>query len=222
MIKRLLGLAEKGDENLIAIRGYSIIQLLGKGGCGEVYLAQHNQTNNFVALKVMLPAVAANDRAIQMFLRETENTKALRHPDVVKLLDYGYSESIFFFTMEYCEGGTVTDLMQRQGGKLSIDIALPITLQVLNGLEYTHNAEIPNVKLGNSGFGKGRGLVHRDLKPSNIFLGNVDGKLTVKIGDYGLSKAFDLAGLSGETSAAGGFPDSQATGEPGGSNFNRL
>ncbi|MEI2581461.1 protein kinase domain-containing protein [Scytonema sp. PRP1] len=199
LIKRLLGLAEKGDENLIAIRGYSIIKLLGKGGFGEVYLAQHNQTNNFVALKVMLPAVAANDRAIQMFLRETENTKALRHPHVVKLLDYGYSNSIFFFTMEYCEGGTVADLMQRQGGKLSIDIAVPIILQVLDGLEYTHNAEIPNVKLGNGGFGKGRGLVHRDLKPSNIFLGNVNGRLTVKIGDYGLAKAFDLAGLSGQT-----------------------
>jgi serine/threonine protein kinase len=66
-------------------------------------------------------------------------------------------------------------------------------------LEYTHNAEIPHVKLGSGGFGKGRGLVHRDLKPSNIFLGNVDGKITVKIGDYGLAKAFDLAGLSGQT-----------------------
>ncbi|MBP5972084.1 protein kinase [Brasilonema sp. CT11] len=117
---------EKGDENLIAIRGYSIIKLLGKGGCGEAYLAQHNQTKNFVALKVMLPAIAANDWAVQMFMRETENTKALRHPHVVKLLDYGYSESIFFFTMEYCEGGTVADLMERQGGKLSIDIAVPI------------------------------------------------------------------------------------------------
>ncbi|WP_347566371.1 serine/threonine-protein kinase [Scytonema sp. UIC 10036] len=146
------------------------MQLLGKGGFGEVYLAQHNQTKNFVALKVMLPAVAANDWAIQMFLRETENTKALRHPHVVKLLDYGYSESIFFFTMEYCEGGTVEDLMRRQGGRLLVDIAIPIIFQVLNGLEYAHNAEIPNVKLGNGGFGKGRGLVHRDLKPSNIFL----------------------------------------------------
>ena len=60
-------------------------------------------------------------------------------------------------------------------------------------------AEIPNIKLGNGGFGKGRVLVHRDLKQSNIFLGNVNGKLTVKIGDYGLAKAFDLAGLSGQT-----------------------
>ncbi|MGI2908087.1 protein kinase domain-containing protein [Tolypothrix sp. VBCCA 56010] len=197
-IKRLLGLAKRGDNNLLAIRGYEIIKLLGKGGFGEVYLAQRNQTGNFIALKVMLPAVAANDWAVQMFMRETENTKALRHTNVVKLIDYGYSENIFFFTMEYCEGGTVADFMQ-QGGKLSVDIAVPIIVQVLDGLEYAHNAEIPNVKLGNGGFGKGRGLVHRDLKPSNIFLGYVNGKITTKIGDYGLAKAFDLAGLSGQT-----------------------
>jgi len=198
-IKRLLGLAERGNKNLIAIRGYNINKILGKGGFGEVYLAQHNQTGNFVALKVMLPAVAANDWAVQLFMRETENTKALRHENLVKLLDYGYSENIFFFTMEYCERGSVADLIVQQGGRLSVDIAVPIILQVLNGLEYAHNAEIPNVKLGSGGFGKGRGLVHRDLKPSNIFLSNVNDKLTVKIGDYGLAKAFDLAGLSGQT-----------------------
>lgn len=198
-LKRLLGLAEGGDKNLLAIRGYNIIKLLGKGGFGEVYLTQHNQTGNFVALKVMLPAVAANDWAVQMFMRETENTKVLRHPNVVKLLDYGFSEGIFFFTMEYCSGGTVDDLIYQQGGKLPVNIAVPIIIQVLSSLEYAHNAEIPNVKLANGGFGQGRGLVHRDLKPSNIFLGNVDGKITAKIGDYGLAKAFDLAGLSGQT-----------------------
>jgi serine/threonine protein kinase len=199
MIKRLLGLAEGGNKNLIAIRGYQIVKLLGKGGFGEVYLAQHNQSGKMVALKMMLPAVVQSDRAVQMFLRETENTKALQHPNVVQLIDYGYSENVFFFTMEYCEGGTVSDLMRLSGGRLSIHIAVPIVLQVLDGLQYTHNAEIPYVKLGDGGFGKGSGLVHRDLKPSNIFLAWIEEKLVAKIGDYGLSKAFDIAGLSGQT-----------------------
>jgi serine/threonine protein kinase len=66
-------------------------------------------------------------------------------------------------------------------------------------LSYTRNAEIPYVKLGDGNLGKGKGLVHRDLKPGNIFLTYQDGKITAKIGDYGLSKAFDLAGLSGQT-----------------------
>jgi eukaryotic-like serine/threonine-protein kinase len=199
MIKHLLGLAKGGDKNLIAIRGYQIVKLLGKGGFGEVYLVQHNQSGKMVALKMMLPAVVKSDRAVQMFLRETENTKALQHPNVVRLIDYGYSENVFFFTMEYCEGGTVSDLMRISGGRLSIHIAVPIILQVLDGLQYTHNAEIPYVKLGDGGFGKGSGLVHRDLKPSNIFLAWIEDKLVAKIGDYGLSKAFDIAGLSGQT-----------------------
>ncbi len=197
--KHLLRLAKDGDNNLIAIRGYKIVKMLGKGGYGEVYLAQHQQSEKLVALKVMLPAIMQSDRAVKMFFRETENIKALRHPHVVQLIDYGFSENIFFFTMEYCKGGSVFDLMHQQGGRLSIDIAVPIILQVLNGLEYTHNAEIPCVKLSDGGFGKGRGLVHRDLKPSNIFLDWVDGKFVAKIGDYGLSKAFDIAGFSGQT-----------------------
>ncbi|MEH2264748.1 protein kinase domain-containing protein [Nostoc sp.] len=199
IITHFLKLAESGDRNFKAISGYNLVKLLSSSEFGEVYLAQHNQSGKFIALKVMLPAVAANEFAVQMFLRETENTKALQHPHVVQLMDCGYSEILFFFTMEYCEGGTVWDFMQQLGGRLSIDIAVPIILQILDGLQYAHNVEIPYVKLADGKFGKGKGIVHRDLKPSNIFLTNIDGKLVAKIGDYGLSKAFDLAGLSGQT-----------------------
>ncbi len=198
-IKKLLGLAKAGNNNLVAIKGYDIIQLLGRGGCGEVYLAEHNTSKKIIALKVMLPQVAASEYAVNLFLRETENIKILRHPHVVNLIDYGYSEGIFFFTMEYCQGGTVEDLIRQQQGKLPIDIATAIILQVLDGLEYSHNVEIPYVKLKDGNFGKGKGLVHRDLKPGNIFLTYQDGKISAKIGDYGLSKAFDLAGLSGQS-----------------------
>ncbi|WP_448267095.1 protein kinase domain-containing protein [Nostoc sp. DSM 114159] len=199
IIRYFLKLAESGDRNLKAISGYNIVKLLSTSEFGEVYLAQHNQSGKFIALKVMLPAVAANDFAVQMFLRETENTKALQHPHVVQLMDSGFSEIIFFFTMEYCEGGTVWDFMQQLGGRLSVDIAVPIILQILDALEYAHNVELPYVKLADGKFGKGKGIVHRDLKPSNIFLTKIDGKLVAKIGNYGLSKAFDLAGLSGQT-----------------------
>ena len=196
--KRLLDVDQK-DNARLRIRGFKLIELLGKGGFGEVYLAKNNASGKLIALKVILPAIAANENAVKRFLRETENTKALQHPNVVQIMDYDFFEGIFFFTMEYCSGGTVYDLMQQQGGKLAVDVAVPITLQILNGLEYSHNAEIPYVKLSDGGFGKGKGLVHRDLKPSNIFLTYDEGKLIAKIGDYGLAKAFDLAGLSGQT-----------------------
>ncbi|MGV0107759.1 non-specific serine/threonine protein kinase [Nostoc sp. DSM 114160] len=162
IIRYFLKLAESGDRNLKAISGYNIVKLLSTSEFGEVYLAQHNQSGKFIALKVMLPAVAANDFAVQMFLRETENTKALQHPHVVQLMDSGFSEIIFFFTMEYCEGGTVWDFMQQLGGRLSVDIAVPIILQILDALEYAHNVELPYVKLADGKFGKGKGIVHRD------------------------------------------------------------
>ncbi len=191
--------ANKGEQNMLAIPGYTVLKLLGKGAFGGVYLARHNQTGNEVALKVMLPEVAVHQWAVDRFLREVENTKALRHTHVVNMLDYGYSDGTFFLTMEYCAGGTVADLMQRRGGKLPAGEALPIILQVLDGLTYAHSAEIPCVKRADGSFGKGKGLVHRDLKPANILLDSAGSNPTAKIGDYGLAKAFDLAGLSGQT-----------------------
>ena len=198
-LKALLNRAKAGEENLKAISNYTLLHKLGEGGFGEVYLARNEQTGEEVALKIMLPKVAANPRAVQMFQREIENTKALNHPNIVKLKDAGFADGNFFLTVEYCNGGTVVDLMQQLGRTLSVDEALGITYQVLDGLTYAHQAEIPAVKLAAGGFGKGRGLVHRDIKPGNIFLVDRGSTKLAKIGDYGLSKAFDLAGLSGLT-----------------------
>ncbi len=148
---------------------------------------------------MLLPQVAANDYAVQSFLREAENTKALNHPNIVQLRNTGYHQGTFFFTLEYCNGGTVEDLLQQRGGKLNIEESLNIIYQVLDALIYAHHAEIPNIKQADGSIKKGQGLVHRDIKPSNIFLVKSQGKITAKLADYGLSKAFDLAGLSGQT-----------------------
>jgi len=156
----------------------------------------------------MLPAVLAAQESIDKFLREAENTKALNHPHVVQLKEAGYSEDTFFFTLEYCEGGSLADFISRRSGKLDLETAIPIIKQVLEGLVYAHNAYLPEVKLADSRVNTGRGLVHRDLKPSNILLTNIDSFPMAKIADYGLSKSFDLAGLSGltVTGTAAGTP----------------
>lgn len=195
--QRLVPQAKTDSQNLLTIQGYTTLKLLGKGGYGEVYLVRHDKTGELVALKVMRPQMAANQRAIEMFLREVENTKALKYPNVVQLKESGYYDRTFFFTLEYCDGGSVSDLVRQRGGQLSIDEAVPIILQALDGLEYAHNAEIPYVKLADGTLCKGRGLVHRDVKPGNIFLANVGYSRIAKVADYGLAKAFDLAGLSG-------------------------
>jgi eukaryotic-like serine/threonine-protein kinase len=195
----LLALAAGDHPSLAGIRGYTIVKLLGSGKCGAVYLAQNDLNEEMVALKVMLPQVAVNDRAVKMFIREMSNTQALRHPNVVRTIDYGEAKNIFYFTMECCHEGNVEDFIQRQGGKIPLNIAISITLQVLAGLEYTHNAVLPAVRLADGSIGEGQGLVHRDLKPANIFLNRSGDKTLAKIGDYGLAKAFELAGMSGQT-----------------------
>jgi len=194
----LVASAKNGSQNLMVIKGYTIIRELGKGGMGAVYLARREDSEDLVALKVMLAQVAVEKSARSMFLREVATTRALKHPNIVELKDSGYSEGTFFFTLEYCEGGSVDQLMEKRGGKIGPDEALPIVMQALDGLDYAHNAQI-EVKLVDGSTARTRGVVHRDIKPANIFLSGSGVGAVAKIADVGLGKAFDLAGLSGQT-----------------------
>jgi hypothetical protein len=186
-----------GAVEEVAVKGYTILKELGRGGMGSVWLARHDRTGRLAAVKLMLPQVAADERAVQRFLREMTNTRILNHPNVVRVEDSGFSRGVFFLTLEYCDGGSAADLMKQRGGVLSVDEAVEITLQSLEGLHYAHNV-----------LGTGRGLVHRDLKPANLLLYGSGSGRVVKVGDYGLSKAFDDAGLSGgtRTGEAAGTP----------------
>jgi serine/threonine-protein kinase len=199
LLAELLARANRGDRDLVAIEGYTILRELGRGGMGAVYLARHDRTGEQAALKVMLPRIAAAPHACEQFLREVENTRALNHPHVVRLRDAGCSDGTFYFTLEYCDGGSADRLLRERGGKVSLAEAAPLILQVLDGLEYAHGVEVPNVRLANGSMGRGRGLVHRDLSPHNILLAGTGARRLAKVSDYGLAKAFDGAGLSGQT-----------------------
>jgi len=193
-----LAKAQTGSRDLAAIRGYTLQRELGRGGMGAVYLARHDESGRDVALKVMLPQVAANDFGKQTFLREVENTKSMQHPNIVALIDHGCADGVFFFTLQFCNGGSVQQLIEKHGGKLQRDLAIRITRQTLQGLQYAHGVPI-QAQLSNGEYVAATGLVHRDLKPHNVFLHDCDGEALVRIGDFGLSKAFDIAGLSGQT-----------------------
>ncbi len=181
------------------VPGFTMLRKLGEGGMARVYLVRDDQTGEELALKIMLPQVAADELARSMFLREVKNTEVLCHPNVVALRDSGCLGDNFYFTLEYCNGGSVDELMDYRGGTLSVSEATSITLQALDGLEYAHNVEISAADPESGSIARSRGLVHRDLKPGNIYLSETDGRLCAKVGDFGLSKAFDLAGLSGHT-----------------------
>ncbi|WP_083455821.1 protein kinase domain-containing protein [Desulfosarcina cetonica] len=81
---------------------------------GAVYLAQQEATGKQVALKVMLPQMAANKDAVARFCREMDNAKALRHPHIVQSFESGFADNVFYLTMEVCNAGSLQDLLQKK------------------------------------------------------------------------------------------------------------
>jgi pSer/pThr/pTyr-binding forkhead associated (FHA) protein len=195
-------------EGAMDIAGYRRIRELGRGGMGQVWLVEKEATGKQMALKLMLPQVAASEHMWVNFMREACISGQLNHKNIVKQHECGRLGNVFFMTMELCKGGNVDDLIAKKGGKLDIDLATHIMLQVLDGLAYAHDA--PLLALLHDGTEvKANGVVHRDFKPGNVFLTSSSKNLTAKIGDFGLAKSFETAGLSGltyTTDGASGTP----------------
>ncbi len=197
------------DESALA--GWEFVRVLGLGGMGAVALIRRSSDGQLIALKIMRPQASASARDGDWFRREIENTKALDHPNIVRFWFSRCARAPFFFALEYCPGGSLAAFARRQGGKLPVRQAINFVLQALDGLEYAHQATVP--------FGQtsSRGLVHRDLKPDNLFLTGPVSAPIVKVGDFGLAKAFEFAGYSGFTQSglaagsAGYIPRQQAT-----------
>lgn len=178
LARLVFGDPKKADANAkLHIPGYIVQHEIGRGGFGAVYRALRRTDGAPVAIKVMLPRVDSDDGALQKFEREVAVTSGLAHPNVVRLMDHGSERAVFFFVMEFCDGGNVGDLMRTRGGRLTLGEAKPIMLEALAGLSYAHK----------------KGVVHRDLKPQNLLLSAGH----TLVSDFGLSKSFQQAGLSG-------------------------
>lgn len=179
----LFSLSEQSHSLTQPPSDYHIIQELGRGGMGVVYLVEHIKDGKQVALKAMRSKVAVDERSHQRFVREMEVTRSLRHPNIITFLDSGIHYGIFYFLLEFCEGGNVISLMESRGGRLTLEEAGPILLQTLQGLAFVHK----------------QGFVHRDIKPQNILLRGTEGRWHAKLSDLGLAKNFEQAGFSGLT-----------------------
>ncbi len=150
---------------------YVLLDLIGQGGMGRVYLAQDTRLNREVALKILSPERVNNPRAIARFQREARVGAQLQHENLVRIYDFGESNGRYFLVMEYIEGKTIGTLVSEDGA-LPPPVAVKLVRQVALGLEHIHR----------------KGLVHRDVNPYNILITR-DG--TAKLADLGL--AIDLA-----------------------------
>ncbi len=151
---------------------YRVLKLLGRGGMGMVFQAEDEQLRRMVALKVMLPEIAAEDQSRGRFLREARTAAALKHDHVVTIYQVGEDRGIPFLAMEFLKGKSLADWLQNDR-QPTIAETLIIARQSAKGLAAAHQA----------------GLIHRDIKPANLWLEAPTGRL--KILDFGLARWAD-------------------------------
>src|SRR5690349_7479962 len=166
---------------LIADR-YQILSMIGEGGMGRVYVAEHVRMGRKSAVKVINPALATTADAISRFNREAANACKINHPNVAQVYDFGeMADGTLYLAMEYIDGETLDSIVAREGS-LPPARAAQLTKQVADALFAAHHL----------------GIIHRDLKPENVMIArHLDGSDWVKVVDFGIAKTVQRDGLEG-------------------------
>jgi serine/threonine protein kinase len=159
---------------------YRILSLLGKGGMGEVYLAEDPRLGRKIAVKLLGTAFTRDEDRLGRFEQEARAASALNHPNILTIFDIGEADGAHFIATEYIEGDTLRCRIPQAG--MTLRETLDVAVQVAGALAAAHV----------------RGIVHRDIKPENIMLRR-DGY--IKVLDFGLAKLVELAAPGSDTSA---------------------
>ena len=146
---------------------FELIELIGRGGMGEVYQARQKKLNRLVAIKILPEPFGKSDEYTERFHREAQSLARLNHPNIVTIYDYGEANGLCYFVMEFVDGVDLRRMIEAK--TLTAEEALRIVPQVCDALQFAHD----------------QGIVHRDIKPANILL---DKQGRVKIADFGLAK----------------------------------
>src|SRR6266404_3340314 len=149
------------------VGGYKILKLLGRGGMGEVYLAEDTRLGRKVALKFLSPEFVGDNWAKRQLIKEAQSVAILDHPNICPVYGIEEHEGHSFIVMQYVEGETLADIIRPQA--LSADRLLPLSRQIVGALAEAH----------------AHGIIHRDIKPKNIMVTNSE---QVKVLDFGLAK----------------------------------
>ncbi len=147
---------------------YEIKEILGIGGMAVVYKAYDNVDNKIVAVKILKEEFSENDEFLRRFKNESKAIAVLAHPNLVKVFDVSFGDLIQYIVMEYIEGITLKEYIERNG-PLGWNESVHFTLQILRGLQHAHD----------------KGVVHRDVKPQNIMVLE-DG--SIKVTDFGIAR----------------------------------
>jgi eukaryotic-like serine/threonine-protein kinase len=168
------GLPRRRLRSISEVGPYQIQELLGEGGMGRVYLAEHALLCRYSAIKVLTKG-AADQQILSRFEREVQLASQLTHPNTIAIYDFGRNkDGVFYYAMEYVNGGHLGQLIE-YAGPLAPGRCIYILQQLCRALNEAHQA----------------GVVHRDIKPQNIMVCNRGGEPDfVKLFDYGLVKAF--------------------------------
>ena len=156
---------------------YQIIEELGKGGMGKVYRALDKKLNEEVALKLIRPEIASDEKTVERFRNELRLARKISHRNVGRMYELMEYMGAHYITMEYIPGQDLRSLI-RQTGKLTAETAVSIAKEVCAGLAEAHRL----------------GVVHRDLKPSNIL---IDKQGDAKILDFGIARSLRSKGITG-------------------------
>jgi serine/threonine-protein kinase len=149
---------------------YVVQDIIGRGGMGAVYLAEHVELHRKVAIKVLVPAQGEDQRlALERFIREARAAAALDHPNIVRIFDVARHNNVPYLIMEYVDGETLQQVLEREGA-MPYTVAVEYIAQAAAGLQHAHE----------------RGFIHRDIKPGNLMR---DKAGVVKILDMGLARS---------------------------------
>jgi serine/threonine protein kinase len=149
---------------------YTVSAIIGKGGMGDVYLAEHKVLKRKVAIKALHFELFHNEQFRARFIHEALVMAKLQHPGIVSLYEYVEDETAVFLIIEYAEGLALDDYIAMKEGKMPENEAVDIMVKILEAMQYAHD----------------QGVIHRDIKPSNIIY-NPE-KNTIKILDFGIAK----------------------------------
>lgn len=176
---------------------YEIIELVSEGGMAMVFRARCRMLDRIVAVKILKDEYSSDLNFVQKFKTEGLAAAQLSHPNIVNIFDVGQEEDIYYIVMEYIEGETLKEFIQKNA-PLPVDQAITITTMICDGLQHAHE----------------KGIIHRDIKPHNIIITETG---IVKVADFGIAKAISKKTITYGGNIVGSvhyIAPEQARGEP--------